>query len=145
MRNLILFDTDDWQRLLPLTYTRPQGELRCGALLIREKWELLLNGKASYVTQEYLTDRFPITIKEDNWLIHGSALPTDALLPLIHQLDQGEALLLGEELIAARMARSQFDKLLNNEEIENIEGYAISPEDVRLLQRPSDILTYNPG
>lgn len=143
MRNLILFDSDDWKHLLPLTFTRPVSELRSGILRIREKWELLLNAKASYITQEYLSDQFPIHIESDNWLLHGSLLPTENLVRLIRQLDPGEALLVNDELIAARLEKSQFDKLIAQDDIGSIRGFEIDSADVRLLTRPWEVFTLN--
>jgi hypothetical protein len=52
MINIILFDDESWDSLLPLTFTRPVCELRIGILTIREKWEMCLQGKASFITQE---------------------------------------------------------------------------------------------
>lgn len=143
MRNLILFDTDEWRQLLPLTYTRPAAELRCGILRLREKWTLQLDAKASYVTQEYLTDKYPIHIADDNYLVNGVVLPTDTLVRLVRQLDPGEALLLNDELIAARLERAQFDKLLNNDDIGDLRGYELDPEDVTMITKPWHLFEQN--
>jgi UDP-N-acetylglucosamine diphosphorylase/glucosamine-1-phosphate N-acetyltransferase len=143
MRNLILFDSDDWKHLLPLTFTRPVSELRSGIMRIREKWELLLNAKASWITQEYLSEKYPIRIEKDNWLLHGGLLPTDNLVRLIRQLDPGEALLHNEELVAARLERGQFDKLIAQDDIGSIRGFEIDRDDVRLLTRPWEVFTMN--
>lgn len=143
MRNLILFDTDEWRQLLPLTYTRPAAELRCGILRLREKWTLQLDAKASYVTQEYLTDKYPIQIADDNYLVNGAVLPADTLVRLVRQLDPGEALLLHDELIAARLERAQFDKLLNNDDIGDLRGYELDPADVTMITRPWHLFEFN--
>jgi predicted GNAT family N-acyltransferase len=86
--------------LLPLTATRPMGELRIGILTIREKWERLLRGSVSYITQEYLQEKYPIHIEEDNLILNGGILPTEQLSRKIADLQQNEALLLNGELIA---------------------------------------------
>ncbi|MBP6184507.1 MAG: GlmU family protein [Saprospiraceae bacterium] len=143
MRNLILFDSDDWKHLLPLTYTRPMAELRCGILRIREKWELLLDAKASHVTQEYLSDKYPATIADDNWLIHGGALPTENFVRLVRQLVPGEALLVNDELVAARLEKNQFDKLMSNDEIGDIRGFGLEASDVQLITRPWQLFSNN--
>lgn len=143
MRNLILFDTDDWRHLLPLTYTRPVADLRCGILRIREKWALLLNAQASFITQEYLTDRFPIRLEADNWLIHGGLLPTEDLVRLIRKLDPGEALLRHDELIAARLARDQFERLIGQDDIGSIRGFEIGSETMVTITRPWDLFVRN--
>ena len=53
-RNIILFDDDSWEHLLPISFTKPVGELRIGVLTLREKWENLLGGTATYITQDHL-------------------------------------------------------------------------------------------
>lgn len=143
MRNLILFDTDEWRQLLPLTFTRPAAELRCGILRLSQKWSLQLDAYTSYVTQEYLTDKYSIQIEEDNYLVNGMVLATENLVRLVRQLDQGEALLLHDELIAARLARAQFDKLLNNDDIGDLRGYELDPQDVTMITRPWHLFQYN--
>jgi len=143
MRNLILFDTDDWRHLQPLTFTRPVAELRCGILRIREKWSLLLDAQASHITQEYLADRYPVRIAPDNFIVHGGLLPTDHLARLIRQLDPGEALLRNDELIAARLERAQFDRLIEQDDIGSIRGFEIGPEHIRWVSRPWDLITLN--
>ncbi len=115
MRNLILFDNETRDQLLPFTFLRPTCELRLGASTIREKWERALHGKASYITQDYLSDLYDITISEANYLINGAVLPTTELCTLIQQLEPGEALLHNEELIAAVLDRRQFDQLLESD------------------------------
>ena len=121
--NVILFDDDLRDHLLPLTFTRPIGELRIGILTIREKWEKWLNAEISYITQDYLSEKYPIKISDENFVISGSALPSDHLCRLITQLDPNEALLQNGELIAARLNRSQFNSLIKEEEIEELEGF----------------------
>ena len=143
MRNLILFDTDDWKALLPLTFTRPVGELRCGILKIREKWELLLDAKASFITQDYLSEKYPVKLEDDNWLIHGGLLPTTNLVRLVRQLDPGEALLFNEELIAARISKRQFERLVAQDNFGDIRGFEINSEDVQLITRPWHLFTLN--
>ena len=54
MKNIILFDSENREHLLPLTYTRPVADIRVGILTIREKWEKWLGGHASFITQKYL-------------------------------------------------------------------------------------------
>ncbi len=123
MLNVILFDDDLRDHLLPLTFTRPIGELRMGILTIREKWEKWLDAEVSYITQDYLSEKYPIKISDENFVISGSALPSDHLCRLITQLDPNEALLQDGELIAARLNRSQFNSLIKEEEIEELEGF----------------------
>lgn len=125
MRNIILFDSEVRENLLPLTYTRPVCELRMGILTIREKWEKWLDGKASYITQDYLSDKFPISIDADNLVINGAVLPNAQLRKLIQNLKFNQALLKNGELIAARLDEGQFYNLMEDSDIQELEGFEI--------------------
>jgi UDP-N-acetylglucosamine diphosphorylase/glucosamine-1-phosphate N-acetyltransferase len=121
--NIILFGDDHWFELLPLTFTRPICELRVGIMTIKEKWEKHLNGTASYITQDYLAEKYPIHIAKDNILINSTFLPEKQLINYIKQLKANEALLLGSELIAARLDRQQFESIGEDRDIfQNIKG-----------------------
>jgi len=122
MLNIILFDSDARTQLLPLTATRPMGELRLGMLTIREKWERMLRGSVSYITQEYLQEKYPIRIEDDNLIINGGIVPTEALCRRIENLHLHEALLLNGELLAARLNESQFEHLIEDEEVHELQG-----------------------
>lgn len=111
MKNIILFDSDIRNHLLPLTYTRPVAELRCGILTICEKWELWLEGAVSYITQGYLAEKYPINISDDNYIIDGSILPSVELCLLIQDLEYNQALLQNGELVAARLDDANFERL----------------------------------
>lgn len=145
MPNIILFDDENWKSLKPLTFTRPVSLLRVGILTIKEKWEITMNGEASFIAQDYLSEKFPIHIAEDNLIINASLLPNDKIVALIKQLDQNEAILYQDELIAARMDRKQFDRLINDSDIEELVGMDLSDQE-EIIQRiihPHDIFTFN--
>lgn len=144
MRNIILFDDEDSRKLfLPLTYTRPIGELRMGILSIREKWEKWLNGKLSYITQDYLTEKFPIQIADDNYIINSTFLPNKQLSSIIKTLNQNEALLQNGELVATRLNAQQMDLLLRDEEISELQGYELEDLEVLKLSKLADLFLLN--
>lgn len=143
MKNVILFDSDTRENLLPLTYTRPVANLRLGILSISEKWEKWLNAKVSYITQDYLTKKFPIEISEDNFVINGSALPSEWLCRLIEQLEPNEALLKDGELIAGRLNEEQFEHLMHDEEIEELQGFDLEGTPFIKLNQLHEIFTEN--
>ena len=90
--NIILFD---WGRrnLLPFAYTRPIAEFRCGILNLKEKWEKrFTSASISYLTEAYLSDKFPCVYAADNLYINGNLLADDQLLTTINTLQMGEAL-----------------------------------------------------
>ncbi len=143
MLNVILFDNETRDRLLPLTYTRPVCELRIGILNIREKWEKQLDAKVSYITQDYLSEKYPINISDDNLVINGGVLPSEQLLRLVNQLDNNEALLKNEELIAARLNAKQFERLMHEEEIDELEGFEVGDTSFLKIESLTDLFSLN--
>lgn len=143
MNNLILFDDESWDSLLPLTFTRPVCELRTGILTIREKWEKGLNGKASYITQEYLSEKYPIEVEKDNFVINGSVLPDDDLRAAVLSLETNEAFLKDGVLIAARLNAEQFNSLMENQEIEELKGYELDTIPIQKVKYPWDLFRLN--
>ncbi|MEL6141538.1 MAG: putative sugar nucleotidyl transferase, partial [Bacteroidota bacterium] len=91
MTNIILFDGEVRDHLLPLTFTRPVADLRVGILTIKEKWERRLRVSASFLTQDYLQPLFPLEYGENNLLINGSLLPAPELIVRFRSLETGEA------------------------------------------------------
>lgn len=103
--NLILFDHPEIrQNLLPFTFTRPVAGIRVGILTLAEKWEKHLTLKASFSTENYLSEKFSLTTTSDNLWINGAVCPTPELVQAILKLKTDEALQQGEYLIAARCA-----------------------------------------
>jgi UDP-N-acetylglucosamine diphosphorylase/glucosamine-1-phosphate N-acetyltransferase len=143
MRNIILFDPDCRHQLLPLTYTRPVCELRVGILTIREKWEKMFDGQVSFITQAYLADKYPIEISEDNFVINGSILPTEHLCKSINTLGNNEALTKDGELIAARLDRLQFQKLMEDNDIEELAGFEMEETNYLTISQAWHIFQYN--
>ena len=141
--NIILFDDDSWTHFLPLTFTRPVSELRLGILTIREKWERYMGGRASFITEEYLGEKYPIRIEEHNYIVNGSVLPNELLVKLIQQLDHNEALLHEDTLIAAHLDRDQFDNLVEKNSLDEIDGYKIKADQFTRLTQLSDLHKLN--
>jgi len=145
MENIILFDDDYWQALLPITYTRPISEIRVGILTISEKWKHRVQCQVSYITQDYLAGKFPIHIHDNNLVINSRLLPNDNMEDLITQLELNEALLYDNVLIAARLNKAQFDKLIENQNLDALNGVDIAREDkyIHLISSPADIFSQN--
>lgn len=142
MRNIILFDDESHERMLPLSYTRPVASLLTGIFTIKERWEKLLNGKASFITSDYLSPKFPMNLEDDNIVINGAVMPNDKLLRLIEQLDPNEALMREVDLIAARLDRAQFEHLFQNESIDEISGIDLGDTPFIHLSYPWDLFLY---
>jgi len=98
--NYILFDNESWHDLLPLTFTRPISEIRLGILTISEKWTKYLDQDVSYLTQGYLSEKYPTKKEAENILINACILPNKALVKAISSLSQGQALVQEDVIIA---------------------------------------------
>ncbi len=143
MINIILFDDDMRDELLPITFTRPVGEIRIGILTIKEKWEKWMNAQVSFITQDYLSEKYPINIQDTNYVISGSVLPSHQLCRLINQLEFNEALLKNGDLIAAKLNASQFEHLIKNEDIEELEGFELEETSFLKINHLTDIFKLN--
>jgi len=98
--NYILFDGEHRDALLPFTYTRPVADIRIGILTIREKWELSLGATTTTVTEDYLSDKYPMVEMEQNVMINASYLPTKVLVSQIKNLKENQAIYNGDNMIA---------------------------------------------
>ncbi len=92
-----LVDGKHRSHLLPLTYTRPVAELRCGIITIAEKYTKR-GHEIGYGTEAYLNVKYPSI--EAEVLVSGSVCPTDAFLDAVAGLSSGQALIQGDELLA---------------------------------------------
>ncbi len=143
MMNYILFDDDSWEQLLPLSYTRPVCELRVGILSLREKWEKRLQTKISYITQDYLAEKYPVEISNDNIIINGSVIANDYIAKLIQELEPNEALLYQDDLIAARISEKQFIKLFETDEVDQLKGIDLTDTPIIKINKLTDLFQAN--
>ena len=98
--NYILFDGNRRDALLPFTYTKPVADLRIGILTIREKWEYFLGSTTTTITEDYLSEKYPMVEADQNVLINASFLPNEKLVELIQNLKENQLILKGEEIVA---------------------------------------------
>ena len=98
--NYILFDGTVRNALLPFTFTRPVADIRIGILTIREKWETQLGTTTTTLTEEYLSDKFPMVEMEENVMINAAFVPNHQLVALVQNLKSNQALFAGDEVIA---------------------------------------------
>ncbi len=98
--NYILFDGPARNNLLPFTFTRPVADIRVGILTIREKWEKHLGFTTTTLTEEYLSEKYPMVEMDSNIMINASYLPTKELAETIKNLDENQAVFNGEDVIA---------------------------------------------
>ncbi|MEA2106128.1 MAG: GlmU family protein [Bacteroidota bacterium] len=139
--NYILFDDKSWQNLLPLTFTKPVGEIRTGILTLKEKWEKMLQSPVSYKTEDYLSEKYTIKVATENILINGSVIPNKNLIEEIQQLDTNKALVAGKKILALKINKDQLPNF-NPFSIESFEKKNFSSEFIS-IEWPWDIFKLN--
>ena len=112
--NFILFDGANRVNFLPLTFTRPMADLRIGILTIREKWEKYLGNTTTTLTEEYLSEKFPMVEMEENVMINASFLPTISLVEMIQELTENQAIYYKNEVVAFFSTESQDEVNFDN-------------------------------
>ncbi|MCM5663800.1 GlmU family protein [Galbibacter mesophilus] len=135
--NYILFDGPVRNALLPFTYTRPVADIRMGILTIREKWEKYLGYTTTTITEEYLSEKYPMVELEENILINAAFFPNEELVALVKGLEQGQAIFCGEEVIAFFTSEAQEEVDLESYEAIEYTGECLQ------LQNTWDIFSKN--
>ena len=121
--NIILFDSNR-SNYYPLSLSRPISFFRVGILTIKQKWEQYFSS-VSVKTDEYLSYKFPIILKDDNIWINAKTIPSTDLYTEINNLRVGESLEKDGELIAFRNSnfkKSKLNKIDSNVKIKTIEN-----------------------
>jgi UDP-N-acetylglucosamine diphosphorylase/glucosamine-1-phosphate N-acetyltransferase len=142
--NFILFDDKMRVRLLPLVFTRPVSDLRCGILTLREKWEYYVQAQTSTLTVPYLQQKFPLKPEKSNTLINGSVLPSPLLLDEISKLEPGSALYSEDFLIAVILSDTEIASLNSLDEDKlSSKQKAISRCKVQKIRNLWDVFSFN--
>lgn len=138
--NLILFDDQSWEDLLPLTFTKPISKLRVGILTIAEKWESFSGQPVSYLTRPFLQNKFPLVASDDNLLINATLLPEASLTEILFNTKKGQSYIKDGRLLAARLTGDQLENFNSDMWIEQGTGYAAP---VRMIDYPWKIFGLN--
>tara|TARA_B100000795_G_scaffold257392_1_gene230593 strand:+ start:348 stop:1499 length:1152 start_codon:yes stop_codon:yes gene_type:complete len=88
----VLVDSN-WEKFLPLTYTRPVSYMRCGILKIHEKWDRYLKIDSVSVSEDYLNQKFFKEFEGPALVLNSKYLPNPDYLQAISNLGNGEMLL----------------------------------------------------
>ena len=147
--NYILFDGPSRNQLLPFTYTRPVADIRVGILTIREKWEKHLGSTTTTITEDYLSEKYPMVEMEKNVMINASYLPDYELVEMINSLEENQAIFNDDEVIAFFTVEAQEDIDLStyeaieyNQEILKIENtWDIFSKNGEAIQEDFELLT----
>ncbi len=135
--NYILFDGPARTALLPFTYTRPVADIRIGILTIREKWEKYLGSTTTTLTEEYLSDKYPMVELEENVMINASYLPNENLVEIISNLKPNQAVFKDDAVIAFFTNDSQEEVDFDQYEIIDFTG------DCLIVEHTWDIFAKN--
>jgi UDP-N-acetylglucosamine diphosphorylase/glucosamine-1-phosphate N-acetyltransferase len=135
--NYILFDGTVRNALLPFTFTRPVADIRIGIFTIREKWENYLKSTTTTITEEYLSEKYPMVELEENVLINASFCPNEALVNLVAELAENQAIFYGDEVIAFYTKDTQDEVDFETYEAIEYEG------DILRLENTWDIFSKN--
>lgn len=149
--NYILFDGPSRNNLLPFTFTRPVADIRVGILTIREKWEAHLGFTTTTVTEDYLSEKYPMVEMEQNIMINASYLPNFEIVELIKELSENQAIFKDEDVIAFYAKDTQeeidfekYESIEFNEDIIKIEAtWDIFSKNGAALQDDFELLTKN--
>lgn len=134
---LVFSDAQFWEDFLPLTFTRPVAEMRCGILTFSERWQKLLGfSEVSFLTEDYLQEKFRKPELKESLFIVPNFLPSENLLRQIKELQYGEALVYKDELLAVRINMENFS-------LSQINKMTDIEEEVLFFNQPTDLFTFN--
>ena len=98
--NIILFDNNR-SEFFPLSLTRPISQFRVGIFTIKEKWEKYYDS-VSVFTDNYLLNKYPSIVLDDNIWINAQLIPNDSIITEINNLRIGESLISDSKILAFR-------------------------------------------
>lgn len=116
---IVLFEDEGYRTFLPLVYSRPLFDLRCGIFTLRERVACQFGAVPAGVCRAHLATvygagRWPLALLRESapvTFINGRALETDWLARLVEEpvgtvyvADAGAGLLRGEVLLGARIS-----------------------------------------
>ncbi|WP_428229693.1 GlmU family protein [Flavobacterium sp.] len=126
--NYILFDGPVRNALLPFTFTRPVADILIGIMTIRQKWESRLGSTITTITEEYLSEKFPMVELEENVMISAAYLPNDTLAEMVSDLTTNQAIFKGDDVIAFFTNENQEEVDFDSYEIIQYSGEALTVE-----------------
>ncbi len=138
-KNIILFDDENRENLLPLTYTMPVAELRIGITSIKEKWYFYNDASSSYLTVDYLSKKYPVHLTDNNLFINACIIPDQKLIDTLDKLNPKEILKKGDIVLAYHGAKPESAEQLNKGWRNEVE-YS---DNVLCIRTPWDLFSLN--
>jgi UDP-N-acetylglucosamine diphosphorylase/glucosamine-1-phosphate N-acetyltransferase len=117
--NIVFFDDETWQDLLPLTFTRPVSEIRIGILTIKEKWQPYFKEAhfSNWTYEAYLEEKFPLVNTNDTVYINSKVIPDIELVTAIAKLNSNESISQQNHVVAFKghvNSKAEFPIAINN-------------------------------
>jgi len=138
--NILLFDRADIRiNLLPFTFTKPGAEMRIGIDTFTDKWKRHTQPSVSFLTEDYLSTKYTANFTDDNYFVAGTLIPTTDLVKAIQNLQTGESLWAGTDLLAYRLSKP----LQENEHSTRVEysgSYLYIKNPWEVFSRNADVL-----
>jgi len=101
-RSIILFDDGQYKSLWPLNLTKPIAKLRLSYFTIEEQWALISKSPTSFLTIDYLSEKYSPNFTDDDLYINAAMLPDKLLWQNIESLQVDEAIYNNNRLVACR-------------------------------------------
>ena len=162
--NLAFFEDDLYENFLPLTYTRPVYDLRCGIDELHKKiCRVYPEAKKVYFTRDYLAPVFakklgaPVNdvdaLDDDTVFVNGRLLPSERLKEVVQQfvgknvvaLQDGQPVLISLKSELCREHGDLFLTPLTKDSLLTLKGKAEFKEvkGLTLLEYPWDLIEHN--
>lgn len=147
--NYILFDGPARNALLPFTFTRPVADILIGIMTIRQKWEMRLGSTTTTLTEDYLSEKFPMVEMEENIMINASFIPNAILAEMVSNLKSNQAIFKEDEIIAFYTYENQEEVDFDTYEVIEFESsclrvehtYDIFSHNAAAIQEDFELLT----
>lgn len=110
MTHLIFFE-ENRESFLPLVFTKPIAKLRLGILTIENKWKRSIHEEAqvSYLTEDYLSKKYPLLTGDENLFVNSRFLPEEHLVNYVkEELGDNEAVSINGSIVAFKGSLSDF-------------------------------------
>ncbi|MGZ5244672.1 MAG: GlmU family protein [Bacteroidia bacterium] len=141
-QNIILWDYTAHKALLPFTYTRPVGLIRCGIQTIAEKYGHIFQADTSFITQPYLQKKFGANIQEQNLVINATILPDDVFIAACNRLLAGEMLFQKGIFLAGNLSAKEVSYIIDTQKLP-VEKQREYDESISAISHIWDIFSKN--
>lgn len=157
-----IFEDLTYKNFLPLCYTRPIFELRCGVFSLREKIQIYLKPKKIILitrpnVAEYLKEQLPeydinIFIEDDSLFINGRIIADYNILKTFKvKKDQEKVFYIGSEVAAVYFPKSEVKKFFEKWKVEpfplfqekDLAPFSSEVVNLKLVSYPWDLISHN--